>query len=730
MDSQRFWGVLFLFKLLVKVGMLFLVRRRPEFKDPCIFLIGLSILTRYFVGELKVVDQLSQADILIKGMIIGLYELLIIFNINNLYIKTLYQWTLVITNIILVNSSEIRTSTYFDLGLLSLILPISFYCIESVLKQAFRAQYETNKELNHFKNILERDLPESIVVLNKKMSKILFFNRKTEQAFNTADKDVLFDRLNDLVLTENPSNSFFLQRIQEEFASANPSNEIGEELPRLPVKLYGKLCCHSLELDGAETLNSQENSFEIRVICTQWESEQAFFILLNDITEKEQLAKLQDADARKDRVLATVSHELRTPLNGVLGMLFLIEKNTQEPEVKELVHYCSNTSKYLLSVINSILDLGQIRNNSIKLTLTRFSLDSLLQEVKNIMEFQAQQRGVEFVITKKTGIPETYLTDENRLKQILINLIGNAIKFTFKGRVELSVAYVVEEPCSKLVVEVNDTGIGIPSDKIHGLFRMYGRIDDQRSINLNKEGVGLGLTISNNLVKMLNENEQGISVISEVNKGSSFSFSLLEKTSGEETGLKLSSLTDHSTSGLTANGRGCTQMPSLNALKIPRRQSSSKPRDRILSATSLDDMIMVPSEKGSRILVVDDNSFNLMIVERFMKNLGLRYERALNGREAVDRVVESDKDRDPFDLILMDMQMPVMDGIEATRTIIQLVQEEKISDVLIVGLTANDSSLSKEEGLKAGMADYMIKPLTEDKLKTILNNMIGTKFAI
>ncbi len=235
---------------------------------------------------------------------------------------------------------------------------------------------------------------------------------------------------------------------------------------------------------------------------------------------------LKFADEQKDKVIATVSHELRTPINGILGLLEMVKARVTDQVSTMYLDNCKSCSSLLLYLVNSILDLSQLRNNSLTIVKNPFKLDQLLEEIRTLYLFQCDEKKIDFLL--ENNVQEDYkeiYTDKYRLIEVLINLLGNAIKFTFKGSITLRVSQNPPDS-SKLTFSVIDTGVGIKPEDRPKLFKMFGKIT-QANKNINSHGVGLGLTIVNELVKSLNDDGIGsLEFESEYGKGTSFSFTI------------------------------------------------------------------------------------------------------------------------------------------------------------------------------------------------------------
>jgi len=274
--------------------------------------------------------------------------------------------------------------------------------------------------------------------------------------------------------------------------------------------------------------NLKKEVYQTKVLKLLWDQEAAIAVMFSDLTQQETIMALKMADANKDKVIATVSHELRTPINAILGFTKILESMNTQPDASFYLSACKYSANWLLTLVNSILDLSQIRGNCIKLNPCNFNLHQNLDEIKRMLSFQCSQKNLQLIFDIDPEIPNTVHTDKNRLNQILINLLNNALKFTYYGSIMLRVK---NDPADRnsLLFGVADTGIGIKDEDKEKLFKMYGRVD-QADTNINTQGVGLGLAISNELVRLLNPHQSlsGIQFKSQYSQGTTFTFSILK----------------------------------------------------------------------------------------------------------------------------------------------------------------------------------------------------------
>ena len=370
------------------------------------------------------------------------------------------------------------------------------------------------------------------------------------------------------------------------------------------------------------------------------------------------------ASRAKSEFLANMSHELRTPMSGVLGMIdILLDDNKLDQDQREHLVTAKGCAITLLSLLNDILDLSKIEAGKMVLEEIPYDIRSLLADCLKSMKIRTRAKGISLRSRVVDGVPATLSGDPLRLRQIISNLLSNAVKFTDKGSVEVTVETASND--ERLIIEVTDTGPGIASDKLPNIFDEFTQADG--SISRRYGGTGLGLAITRKLALM---HGGDIEVSSELGRGSTFRVTL-----------------------------PCTPVEA-NRRKGPGQAASAGQQP------------VVPELTGQAILVVEDNLVNQRVVKAMLQRHGYRVEIANHGGEVLEAL-----ERTPVSLVLMDIQMPVVDGLEATRTI---RSDERFRNLPVVAMTAHAMHGDRDLCLQHGMDGYISKPVTRPRLLAVV----------
>lgn len=494
-------------------------------------------------------------------------------------------------------------------------------------------------------------------------------------------EEKLIHRLSVLAMEKKTTKDKLLLRyhtlgnMDDNTSIANPrARKISNEITSITAKIYESRKLHMIDLSKeTEAMGQKARLYDISLlillilsgsivgyhILRQFKR-QSMLIQELDVAEK----KASVAAQTKENFLANMSHEIRTPLSGILGFTNLLQKRSLDETSKEFVSSIQRSGENLMAIINDILDLSKIEAGMMHITKGIFSINGLVNSVETFFIERAKEKGLTISSKIDPSIPDTLNGDATRLTQILVNLIGNAIKFTHQGNINIEI-YNKQQTENEIIVgfKVSDTGIGIYKEKLHEVFERFNQGED--STTRNYGGTGLGLSIVKSLIQLQNGD---IEVISEQGKGTTFHFFIPYAIAKEQ----------------------------LNV--IPK-----------VDTNYFKDKSNVPL----KILIVDDNALNQSLMKHLLSQWNVDFETANNGLEAVEFLRNND-----CDLVLMDIQMPQMDGYVATQTI----REELKLNTPIIAMTAHALAGERERCMSRGMNEYISKPIIEDELFKLISN--------
>ncbi len=441
------------------------------------------------------------------------------------------------------------------------------------------------------------------------------------------------------------------------------------------------LSSHEEEVDGegnmlTSTILGEEKILQYDISYYQEPNDnvRGLSIIFSDMTEiMEAKERAVNADKAKSNFLANMSHEIRTPMNAITGMAEFILRDSLDEEAKGHAAMIRSAANSLIAIINDILDFSKIESGKMEIIEDRYSLSSLICDVATMIRIRLGEKDVKLVVSIDPDIPDALYGDEVRIKQVLINILNNAVKFTEHGQIRLTVGYKkIEEDTCCLQFAVADTGMGIKKEELAKIFDSFTQVDTKK--NRSKEGTGLGLAISRKLVTMMGGD---LSVQSEYGKGTEFSFDMISRVIDWAGVGDLSEATKNTKADVF-----------VNAFTAP----------------------------GARILVVDDNEMNLKVASGILKPYGIQPVCTESGKSALKLL-----EHHTYDLIFMDHMMPQMDGVETMERIRSM---EGGADQKIIVLTANALRGIETSYVEAGFDGYLAKPIRQEEMAEVLYKML------
>ena len=395
------------------------------------------------------------------------------------------------------------------------------------------------------------------------------------------------------------------------------------------------------------------------------------FIRTRELTKAKKAA--EEGSRAKSQFLASMSHEIRTPINSIMGMGELISREATDPKIRKYAHIINSSSNSLLMLVNDILDFARMEAGKLTLRNDPYRLCNLLHDVDLMIRGRAESKGLDFRMNVNSAIPNELIGDEIRLKQVIINLLTNGVKYTVSGSVELCIDFGdAGDGYVNLLIMVKDTGIGLKQEEINRLFQAFERLDEDR--NRTVEGTGLGMSI---VKQILDAMDSTLSIHSVYGSGSDFSFILRQKVSDWK------------------NLGDCQA-------EMERGSDGHKAYRPAFIAPDV------------RILAVDDTELNLMVLSGLLEKTRIQLDTALSGEAALKMIRRTE-----YDILLIDHRMPNMDGIQLLKHI-RIDEDHKNKDSVCIALTANVVEGEREMCLDAGFDDYLEKPVTGSRLETML----------
>ncbi|MCQ6562039.1 response regulator [Paenibacillus mendelii] len=620
------------------------------------------------------------------------------------------------TPIIFISATSKETEHFFigyEVGAIDYMLKPFVPQILRTKIEGFVRMYVNTKTLQLQRELLHQKTKE-LERMNRELMRTAYQLNKTQVMARviqetTGDTMITFDD-EGLILAVNPALTPMFGYLESDVIGQS----IAELIPCFGEGMFKSLAAGEAAGKRVELTPVRKDGrrfpAEVQTGMAMVDEERIYACTISDMTERKRFEQelmnakeeAEIAARAKTDFLAMVSHEIRTPMNGVLGMTGLILETELDDEQREYAEIIRKSGDALLTVINDILDYSKIESGKLELEEIPFQIEMVIAETFELFTAKSKQLALELSCEFDPTLPPIVIGDGMKLRQVLINLVGNAVKFTPQGSIKVSVRLLEQrEDAIEMEFTVQDTGVGIPEEKLPLLFQPFSQVDT--SLTRRYGGTGLGLAICKNLVELMNGT---IDVTTKVDVGTTFRFTVTMKPQGAPTD------NDHRNMSKTINFT-CPSAPS---------RISTDSQDGPISFTAF--LEQTSEEPGSAvtkrspvyktsILIADDNEVNQKLTLYLLNKLGITADLASDGQEAVMKASQK-----AYDLILMDMRMPILDGLEATRQVLAAAQPDHAP--IIVAMTANVLPADRERCLAAGMTDFLGKPIQLDTVKRLL----------
>ncbi|CAD8099885.1 unnamed protein product [Paramecium sonneborni] len=438
---------------------------------------------------------------------------------------------------------------------------------------------------------------------------------------------------------------------------------------------------------------------------------QNIIIICRDVSHQQKIRYLKEYDKQKSKMLSFVSHEYRSPLNCIIQMLECVLKqniNNRDPIINEQLQIALDNSNYILNLSNDLLDLAQIKNGKFKVEKVSFNLQTLIEECQKMFQLKAKLKGVELNINFNTNVPKNLYSDRNRIKQIIINLLSNAFKFTQSGKIIIILEMIKS---NTLRIGVRDEGIGISEEDQLKLFKAFSKINSEESRKLNQQGVGLGLVISNQIAQ--NIGSTGLNIDSKNEKNNHYCHFYFDIQIDQSLKKKITSYRVREVS---------IQPQEVDEISFQKLPSNIK-EDQSTQQACL------------HYLIVDDDCFNIFVFKGMLQEMyknkkhlfssEFDVDQALSGKESIEKIKQKKccSICQGYKIVFMDVEMPIMNGQQTTKIILQ-----NFPNQTIIGCSGYTDQQECEKCINSGMADFLVKPIKEVSLIQILQNSYSQNF--
>ncbi|CAD8113432.1 unnamed protein product [Paramecium sonneborni] len=586
-------------------------------------------------------------------------------------------------------------------------------------------QQQELQECFHFFNLI----PDSLVLLTAQNLTVHFCNAATLELFKISDMSNFrscLEQLTDIVSTQNksetrdprdslPSFHSFQQSFQQykinnpkqikedhhdinqilsDLSSIQPNKRFFQILKSSPhntiyvgsylAKWYENTCCVDLEQPEKKRL------LEINAHATLVDEKLMILLQIRDVTHRDYISLVKKSYQAKSNIISFVSHEYRTPLNSIIQFISALQEEKDVNLQSKYLKIALSNCKYLLNLSNDLLDFAQLKAGKFSISPIEMDLQKLIEECLELFRLEASLKKIKLSLIYRKSAPRLLNNDPNRIRQIIINLLGNAFKFTLQGQIEIRVSNYLN---NSIKLEIHDTGQGIKEEHKENLMQAFSKVDDKESKRLNPQGVGLGLLISNMIARNLSKNDKGLQFQSEYQNGSSFWFYISKNVQDTEIKEELDEIDEESPERRQSLWR-------YNNIKSQRESKC-----RCVS-----------------ILVVDDNAFNIEVLKFLLMKISpsIQFDCTLDGYTAIQMVkMNRCKNCNGYDLIFMDIDMPTMNGIQTT-----LILKKQFPKIQIIGCSAYSKKEEEQLALQNGMDGYLVKPIQIDQLKAFLRSKL------
>ena len=697
------------YKLILPVLLIggFLAHRKFLIGQKLALIIATAIISHLITSNISMVGNSSYQHVFINGNLVSLFELCLLFSLSNIYERLFACFGFFAVKYFALEEDTFGTSNRFGL----LLLPLLFAALISSIYEALR-NYTTMDILDQAKNFeqfLSNGLPSSLVIIHPEHDRILYVNNSLTKSFLSKEDEKAENTLKNMWIVSDPFDQHAKQQQQIE------------------VSLYDFIKEKSSDLATLNVHYKNEKStlpFEAKISKVTWNGESVYSVLLNG-PQKQQ-------EPIQEKLLKTISHEVKTCMDSITGLLKQAATRITDTQTLTYLENCRSCTRFPSSFINSILSINSPRSKTKDVVI----LEKYLEEIKTFYAYSAQQKGINFVVDKSPQLPRQIYTSQQKLTGILIILLSNAFKFTSKGAVTLRV-YPDRQTPGKVIFSVEDTGVGIDGNEKTKLTKIF-----SGGNGTNYEAPLSGLSLACKLMEALGgdseENSSSrIEFDSAYNKGSTFWFKIdvlcpqpkSASLQNEMTGIFNDSMVFQETS------LHSMQSPDINV----KRYASIKYNDNLtkLRTTSTfptcTNLFMSPQKQletqetappSKRVLIVDDFPLNLMAASFVLEKLGYQTAKAFSGVEGLEVLKNSQESGNKFCMVLTDIQMPTMDGLEMSKEITRMISKGEMYNLPIVSITAKKMD-DKERALhkQCGISYSLEKPLVKEEIKSIMENL-------